>query len=335
MRKTRLALAMMSAASLTLAGCAHDSSVPEPEVAKSASNIVPQKKYAMIASDVAEALKQADQNRDAGALGPRIAGPFRVQREAEYALARATETTAPTSVVIDPKESALSSGSAFPRSFMAIDMTKTGRGIGTITVWQQPDARQNYQLWAAMDMFPAPPKIEIVNTKNDKPGYPETKPSEYSVDPATVLDSYVAYINARAMGDVKFNEGDPLYKQTEKQAHDLTAALNELGEAKIAFTVPNKDIRAISTKDGGLVMVGELRYNMTVTRTKDRATLKLGSSIGALAEGKKDGIAVVDKPVVAQYSTSVAFYIPPKGSKDPIHVLGGSVPALLSVTKAE
>lgn len=43
MRKTRLALAVMAAASLTLAGCAHDSSVPEPEVAKSASNIVPQR----------------------------------------------------------------------------------------------------------------------------------------------------------------------------------------------------------------------------------------------------------------------------------------------------
>lgn len=66
----------------------------------------------------------------------------------------------------------------------------------------------------------------------------------------------------------------------------------------------------MSTKDGGLLVVGELRYDMTVTRTKDTAKLKLGSFIGALASGTKDGVIEVDNPVVAQYATSVAFYLP-------------------------
>lgn len=212
---------------------------------------------------------------------------LKAQREAEYNLAKITETTVPTSIALDPKEATMASGTAFPRTLMAVDVSKTPRGIGTIAVWQQASARQNYQLWYLIDMFPSPPKIEIVNTQNSKEGYLENDPSQYAVDPATVLDAYAAYATSREMGDVAFNENDPLFTQTAKQASDLNQALNQLGEAKLAFSVPNQDIRAVSTKDGGLIVVGEVRYDMTVTRTKDGATLKLGSLIGALGEGKK------------------------------------------------
>lgn len=335
MRNSRLIIALLAAGVLGLTGCAQDNSLPEPETATKTGNIISAQKYSELVDEVSEALSQADKNHDVDALGNRIAGPLLTQRKAEYSLASATEATAPTPFALDPKEATMASGVAFPRTLMAIDVSKTPRGIGTIAVWQQATARENYQLWAAIDMFPSPPKIEITNTQNDSKGYLAMNADDFVTDPAGVLDAYASYANARQMGDVKFNEGDPLYEQTAKQASDLTAALNQLGEAKIAFSVPNKDIRAVSTKDGGIVMVGELRYDMTVTRTKDGATLKLGSLIGALSEGKKDGVITVDKPVVAQYSTSVAFYVPPKGSKEPVHMIGGSVPALVSVTKAE
>lgn len=99
---------------------------------------------------------------------------------------------------------------------MAIDKTNTARGIGTIAVWQQPTARQNYSLWAVLDMFPSPPKIEIINKQNDDQGYLATQAGEYLVDPAAVLDAYATYATNRAVGDVPFKTGDPLYQETEK-----------------------------------------------------------------------------------------------------------------------
>lgn len=334
MRNIRFALAVAVAGTVLLAGCAQDTSVPEPQAAAGVSNILPEGKYAEIASAVASALEQADQTRDVGALGDRISGPLRTQREAEYQLAKITQSTSPTSILLNPQEVTVSSGTEFPRTVMAVDTTDTSRGIGTIAVWTQSTARQNYSLWAVVDMFPAPPKIDIVNKQNNDEGYLSENSADYRIDPTTVLDAYATYATNRALGDVPFKEGDPLYEQTQKQEQALTTDLKELGSAKTTFSVPNKDIRAVSTKDGGLVVVGEIRYDTTVSRTKDTAKLKLGSNIGALAEGKQDGVVEVDNPVVAQYSTSVAFYIPPKDSSEPIQLIGASVPALLSVVKA-
>lgn len=332
MRKvTSAAIALAMAA--TLAACSSEEDVPTPQAGTQAEYAVSQEKYTEIVTEVQDSLTVAGDANDPELLNYRIGEPLKTQLTADYKLASVAPSFNAAPIALSADATPLLSGKNFPRTMMSVDLSATASSVGTLSVWSQANPRSNYQIRAAVDLFPDPPAIDLTSSLNDVTGYPDVSAADYLVDPATVLSQYATYLNDREMGDVTFNADDPFYIQSTSQVDSLNESLGDIGEAEMTYTAVDGAPFTVATTDGGLVLVGEIRYNMVITGDTEAGTVRLGSYIGALYEEAADGIVEIDQPVTAAYSTSVAFYIPPAGSETQVHVLGASTPSLLSVTK--
>lgn len=324
---------------LSLAACAEEEGVPQPRSGNDATEILSQERYAAFSEATKAKLAEADEARDAELLTYRIApGPLKEQRTAHYKLREAVgDSYTLDPIVIDPAAVPVSSGSAFPRTFMTFTGPRDGENLSTLTVWTQKTPRQNYQLWAETEIFPGVSVPAIVSQMDDVPGYPEVDPSEYAADPNAVLEAYVAYNESQEQGEIVFEADDPLYTEIADQQETLSNSIGDLGTAETTFATSDHEFHAVSTTDGGLILVGDMRYTIKLTRTNDDATLRISGDIGAMFTGgdDDDNIVEVDDPVHAVYSTTVAFYIPPAGGAEAVKVIASTAPTLLSVAKVE
>lgn len=332
MRKFSSAVAAALATTI-LAACSAEAEVPQPQAGTQAEYSMSQDKYAEITQMVEESVTAAGEAKDATLLSDRVGEPLRSQLTAQYKLASVAPSFTPADVTVSPDATPLLSGSAFPRTLMAIDFAATTSSVGTLQVWNQSNARDNYQLRAAVEVFPSPPAIDLTSTLNNEPGFAGLAADSFAVDPSAVVTDYATYLTDREMTGIQFNESDPLATQVAEQVDSLNESLGDIGEVEATFSAADSGTYGVSTTDGGAVLVGEIRYDMTITGNPDEGTARLGSFIGALYEGEADGVVEIDKPVTASYSTSVAFYIPSAQGEAQVHVLGASRPTLLSVTK--
>lgn len=324
---------------LSLAACAEEEGVPQPRSGNDATEILSQERYAAFSEATKTKLAEADEARNPELLTYRIApGPLKEQRTAHYKLRDAVgDSYTLDPIVIDPAAVPVSNGSAFPRTFMTFTGPRDGENLSTLTVWTQKTPRQNYQLWAETEIFPGVSVPAIVSQMDDVPGYPDVDPSEFAADPSAVLEAYVAYNESQEQGDIVFEADDPLYTEIADQQETLSNSIGDLGSAETTFAASDHEFHAVSTTDGGLILVGDMRYTIKLTRTNDDATLRISGEIGAMFDGEDDddNIVEVDDPVHAVYSTTVAFYIPPAGGAEAVKVIASTAPTLLSVAKVE
>lgn len=329
--------ALAVALTVTLAGCAAQEAIPQPHVGKESTDIVSIDRYQTFADETSKAIAQADAALDAAKLGNRVAqGPLRTQRTGQYAVKKALrDDYALDAIVINQDSVPVSSGSAFPRTLMAFAGPQENENLSTLSVWTQDTPRSNYQIWAEVEIFPGVSVPAIVSNESDVEGYSENDASKYVVDPAKVLPEYVSYNTKRKQASIPFTANDTLYTKLAAQQDTLAESIGELGSVKTTFTATDTPIKTVSTTDGGLIVVGEMNYSVEIAKVKESATLRISGEIGAVAPGNKDRIVTVTNPLIATYSTTVGFYVPPKGGSDEVKVIGSSIPALIKVAKKE
>ncbi|MFY9263737.1 MAG: hypothetical protein GX483_07885 [Actinomycetaceae bacterium] len=335
MRKTRI-VGLILAVTLGLSACAVEAAVPEPVLDKEGTAVLANENYSAFATEVVDNIAVADEAFDASLLGDRVTGPFYYERAALYDLAWIVSSVTIDPVTINTDGPALVSGTAFPRTLATFDETVKSGMAGSISFWVQSSPRANYQLWGVVDMFENPPAVELagaLETKQD--GFPQVEAADYVVDPTTVATAYADYVTNGEMGEVTFNENDPFKREVERQAQTLLDALEDKGTVESTLSIPDGELVGIATDTGGLVIATAVQLDTTVTKTDDDIILRLGSLFGALYSGEADGVVEVDSSVYATYYSTIAFYIPPAGSDDPVHVLGASDMMLYSVTKPE
>lgn len=326
--------AMAVCLALSLSACAGEPALPAPASQDAVEAVVTPETFATVVDRTTKQLNASDEKKSVESMSAYLAGPFRQERAAQYALAKIMGKNYKLSpVVLDPEATAISSGSAFPRTMVAFAGPTEQEKLSTLTVWSQNTARNNYALWAAVRLFPSIPDLSLLSELSDVAGYPQVEAADYVADPAQVVREYAKYVTSRKKGQIAFEEKDQLFTEITGQVKTLSDSLGELGTAKVTASVPLEETRAISTQDGGLVLVGQLAYSLKITKSEEDATLRIASTIGALAEKDPEGVLEVSEPVDANYITSVAFYIPPAGSEQVVQVIGASTPVLKSVTQ--
>ncbi|VEI13775.1 hypothetical protein [Trueperella bialowiezensis] len=325
--------ATLAGAALLLAGCSSGDSVPSATSGNAAHEVIDAEKYTQIATEAKESIDAANASLDPESLTNRIGGPARTYRGAQLKL----ESLLGDSYSLDPmpvevEAEPISSGSAFPRTMITAVAPRDGRNLSTLSVWSQNDPRSNYQLWADVELFPGVKVPDLVNQLNDKPGFPEVEAGDYAVDPSKVLEQYALYNGTRQQQQIVFTEGDPLFHQIAAQQDTFVQSLGDLGTAATNFAVGESGVRGVSTENGGLVIVGEMTYDVVITKTAEGATLRIGGEIGALhANSGENAMLEISHEGRARYATTVAFYVPPAGQDAVVSVIGASKPTLISV----
>ncbi|MFC5369784.1 hypothetical protein [Arcanobacterium bovis] len=333
-KKRAVSLAFASA--LMLSACASQTEPPAPASAKVAEAVVAKETFSKIAAEVNKNIAEADAAADANKLGARIGDRLRRDRDARYRLKRVLGNSYNIPpVVVDEKAVPVSSGAAFPRTIMAVAAPNNQQNLPSLTIWNQLNARDQYHLWGQVQIFPGVQAPKLKASLTNQTGKLTDDPKKYAVDPNAVINAYVEYNKSRQLTTVPFSAGDPLFTQISKQQDNLAQTIGDNGTVQTHFAAGPEPVQAVATEDGGILIVNELAYSVYVAKTKEGATLKLRGDIGAMfSQDANNAIVDVDKPVVAQYSALIAFYVPPQNAQDKtVKVLGASVPTLLSVSK--
>lgn len=327
------ALTMSTALALTLSACASQEDVPQPTSGNNEHAIVSDEKYAEIATETEAGIAAANESLDPADLTGRVNGPARTYRAAQLQL----ESLLGDAYELDPmlvatEGSPVVSGTAYPRTMMTTVPPRDGKNLATLSVWSQNGPRGNYHLWADIELFGTSNLPEIVSQLSDTAGFPEVDAADYAVDPAEVLAQYARYNGTREQQSIQFSPDDPLYTQIAEQQDSFVESLGDLGTAATDFAVGEGGLRGVSTASGGLVVVGEMTYQVRITKTNEDATLRIGGQIGAIHEQEGDNAMLeIDQQGIANYATIVAFYVPPAGADPVVEVIGSSQPTLISV----
>lgn len=326
-------LVLSAALALTLSACASEEAVPQPTSGDNAHVIVTDEKYAQIATETEAGIAAANESLSASDLTGRVNGPARAYRTAQLQL----ESLLGDAYDLDPilvttEGTPVVSGTAYPRTMMTTVPPRDGKNLATLSVWSQNGPRGNYHLWADVELFGTGNLPEIVSQLSDAPGFPEVDAADYAVDPTQVLAQYARYNGTREQQSIQFSPDDPLYTQIAEQQDAFVQSLGDLGTAATDFAVGEGGLRGVATASGGLVVVGEMTYQVRITKTNDEATLRIGGQIGAMyEEGDDSAMLEIDQQGIANYATTVAFYVPAAGAGSVVEVIGSSQPTLISV----
>lgn len=325
----RKLMAAVAVGLLALTGCGAQEGLPQPSSGNSARPLVADEKYAQMLGEAQDGIKAADESLDATKLGDRIGEPLRSQRAAELKLKSilADSYTLPP-LHIDPNSAHISSGVGFPRSMMVISAPAEGQNLSSLAVWSQDGARGRYRLWADVELYPGN-NVPLIVSAQDDVQLPTA--DDLAFDPSQVLAAYASYNGTRQQQAIPFVEADPLYTQIAGQQDTLVQAVGNLGTSDTNFEAADTGTRMVATEDGGVVVVGTMKYTVVITRTAENGKLRVGAQIGALATGSADQPLEVAKQASAVYSVNVAFYVPAKGKGESVSVIGASEPALMSV----
>lgn len=336
MRKSVVTAAVLSV-SLALAGCAgSNAEVPQPKAKTVAEEIVSAESYAEYVKTAAEGLKTADAAKNSSKLGARFGAPMVAMRAANYKLQAIYGTSYKMpALVLDEKATPVVSGTSFPRTLATVTQPTADVNFPTLSIWKQANARANYQLWGQTFLLPGLDIPALKGQLADGDSAQAADATTLLADPAQVLKQYVTYSNSGKMGAVKFNADDEVYKQIAAQRTALKEAVGDLATVATSTAAGKNGYVVAPTENGGVVLMGELAYAVTVTRKDADSTLRLGNQIAALVNKKAEGTVDVKKKLSASYQMLLTFYIPPKSAGGEVQVIGATSPILTNVTNAE
>lgn len=286
-----------------------------------------------VLADVQKQVGNADDKQDVKALESRAAGAFKYLRGQRYEMLKKDyKVDKPLILNTQVLRSAAvpnASGAEFPRVISVV----TAKDNDADTLPQaltlvQKSARDNYQVVFAGQMLPNSsfPGIAV--------GDPATKQltadaKDLQMTPEKALD---------ALADVLTNENS---KQKDQFADsEFIKAIHaaqksesdDADEAKVSYkrSVTKGDTYAVSTPDGGAIVVGKLNNKALFERTENADPLKSSDKLTEQLLGSSSSNGNVE----STYAEPVMFYIPADGSEDKIQLISADQ-VLLTVKEVD
>ncbi|MEE6273360.1 hypothetical protein [Georgenia wangjunii] len=334
-QRTRRRAARLAAAGTTavvlLAGCAGE--VPQPVPDPSATTPVPvldEVRIDRVLAEVEATLAAADEGLDPEALAERLSGPALEMRQAEYRLAQASGgENPPTPLTTESQIEVVATTDEWPRTLLVVSHPPEGSNLPLLLALTQEDPRSQYSLWFWTRLLPGtqtPP-----TASSDIGSTPVALDADGLVaSPQETLAAYAAALNDAASESAALFAADA-YRETyaESQAA-LAASVEAAGEVSRVNEVVPEATAALSTTDGGAIVVGVIRSTLTMRKTVEGSTLHAGGAIATLMGEDTE----VEGAVNGHYDVTLAFHVPPAGSDDPITVLGADQ-VLVEVTQED
>lgn len=315
-RGLRLTAAAVAAVAL-LAGCAGEVPQPDPEPAATAPQpVLDDDRIERILDDVQGVIEEADASLDAELLATRVSGPALEVREAEYRLAEASEgERSPAPLTTDSQVEVVAATDEWPRSLFVVSHIPEDANLPLLLVLTQDTPRSQYKLWFWTALLPG---AQTPTTARPEAGSPPLAPDAEGLT-RTPFQSVSAYADLLRDPATSTDFAEDPFRATYREMIDALAATVEVaGEVTERFAVQDGSVAAMSTDDGGALVVGVVEAQLTIAKTVEGATLDAGGDIAHLMGDSSR----VEGSVVAQYLVPVALAVPPAGSEEPITVLG-------------
>ena len=329
LRRPGVVLAALTAVAVAGSGVAAQASqtpAPSPSPSADAAGQAPASpvlidvQFRRVLEQVASAVDAGDAAKDTGLLGPRVAGSELEVRTQNYKIrsqvgtyearmpVRATKLL--TTVVTDKR--------SWPRTVMAVTQGE-GNVVPQLLTLTQVSPRENYKLVHTTPLQPGTTFPSIAR------GGTETLASTDKAE--------LAYNGEEALGVLgdRLNSADSSYKDklTEGESSPYIAdtlayqtdVVNSGVNGNFAFThrVDPASVVVFRTADGGALALGRLNFTFDGTPKAAGDKLTIGDDAAALAGGRETSTGMV-----LNFAESVAVYIPPAGSSDPLKLVAAT-----------
>nr|WP_082699184.1 hypothetical protein [Arthrobacter sp. EPSL27] len=329
LRRSGAVVAVLTATAVAGSGVAAQASqTPAPAPATSsaaaeqapASPVLVDAQFRRILEQVASAVDAGDAAKDASKLEPRVAGPELEVRTQNYKIrsqvgsyearmpVRATKLL--TTVVTDQR--------SWPRTVMAVTQGE-GNVVPQLLTLTQASPRDNYKLVLTTPLQPGTtfPGIARGGTETVAPG--DKTGLLYSGEEAMgILGDRLNSAESTFKDKLAEGESSPYIADTLAYQSDV---VNSGVNGTFSFThkaVPDS-IAVFRTADGGALALGRLDFAFDGTPKASGDKLTIGDDAAALAGGKETSTGMV-----LNFAESVAVYIPPAGSQDPMKLVAAT-----------
>lgn len=329
-----VAVAASTAALLAGTGAVAQATTPEPAATPDASStasagsasaagdgpVLLDAQFRRILEQVSSAADAGDAAKDAKKLAARVAGTelevrtqnYKIRsRVASYDARMPVRATKLLTTVVTSKRT-------WPRSVLAVTQGE-GNVVPQLLTLVQKSPRENYKLVNTSPLQPGTtfPAIARNGTETLAPG--DKSGLLYSGQEAlSGLADRLTKDNSTFKNKLVEGQSSPYIADTlSYQADVVKSGVN----GEFAFThkvVPDSTV-VFRTSDGGALVLGRLTFNFDGTPKSEGDKLSIGNDAAVLAGGKETTTGMV-----LNFAESVAVYVPPSGSKDPMKLVAGT-----------
>ena len=312
------AQASTSSAPASTAAAPTTSAAAAPEAG--GTPVVLDAQFRRILEQVASATDAGDAAKDAKKLAARVAGTELEVRTQNYKIRSRVASYDPrmpvrstkllTTVVTDKRE--------WPRSVLAVTQGE-GNVVPQLLTLVQKSPRENYKLVGTSPLQPGTTFPAIVRGGTESLAAGDKSGLLYSGQEALAgLADRLTKSNSTFKSKLVEGESSPYIADTLSYQADI---VKDGVDGKFAFThkvVPENTV-VFRTEDGGALVLGRLTFNFDGTPKAEGDKLSIGNDAAVLAGGKETTTGMVLK-----FAESVAVYVPPADSKDPMKLVAAT-----------
>ncbi|MHC6592316.1 hypothetical protein [Arthrobacter sp. C152] len=276
--------------------------------------------FRRILEQVSSATDAGDAAKDAAKLAERVAGPELEVRTQNYKIRSQVGSYEPRMPVRSTKllTTVVTSDRNWPRSVLAVTQGD-GNVVPQILTLVQKSPRENYKLTETTPLQPGTtfPTINRGGTQTlapaDKAGllYSGEEAMSGLADRLTSADS--PFKDKLVEGDSSPYIADTLSYQAE------VAKAGENGNFTFTHKVVPESTVVFRTSDGGALVLGRINFGFEGTPKASGDKLTIGDDAAALAGGKETTTGMV-----LSFAESMAVYVPPAGSSDPMKLIAAT-----------
>ncbi len=270
---------------------------------------------------------RGDSEKNVQTIAPRFAGVAYYMRKANYEVGAKVEGTVPLAPIAAERllsyNIPVTDGGekSWPRSFVTVTQGENNT-VPQIILFRQESARDNYKIIESVPMLPGgvfpKPNLDSLGANGLDPASAEG----LAMSPNDAINTLASRLNDPSGEQKDSIEGNQYLDFVDKTRQDrIDGSKDDKGESILEVSIqhapPGNEVNAYSTSDGGAVVVGYLNYLMTTTPL-NRATLNIPNYQEIL------GTETTEQPLEEFFGESVALYVPPAGSKDPLKLFAAT-----------
>ncbi|MFF1880933.1 hypothetical protein ACFVVC_05690 [Pseudarthrobacter sp. NPDC058196] len=328
--KATMVAAGVAAVVLAGSGTAAQAASPSPQPSGSASSpaakdgtgspVLLEAQFRRILEQVSSATDAGDAAKDAAKLADRVAGPELEIRTQNYKIRSQVGSYEPRMPVRSTKllTTVITSGRDWPRQVLAVTQGD-GNVVPQILTLVQQSPRENYKLMETTPLQPGTtfPTIGRGGTQtlaaSDKSGllYSGEEAMSGLADRLTSADS--PFKDKLVEGSSSPYIADTLSYQAE------VVKAGENGNFSFTHKVMPESTVVFRTSDGGALVLGRINFGFEGTPKAAGDKLSIGDDAAALAGGKETSTGMV-----LSFAESMAVYVPPAGSTDPMKLVAAT-----------
>jgi hypothetical protein len=296
---------------------------PSPESTGSANRAAPvllDAQFRRILEQVSSATDAGDAAKDAGKLDPRVGGTELEVRSQNYKIRSQVGSYEARMPVRSTKllTTVVTSGRDWPRSVMAVTQGE-GNVVPQLLTLVQPAPRENYKLVETTPLQPGTTFPSIARGGTETLAAGDKAGLLYSGEEALAgLADRLSTADSSFKDKLVEGESSPYIADTlSYQAEVAESGANGI----FSFThkvVPESTV-VFKTADGGALVLGRLDFGFDGTPKASGDKLTIGDDAAALAGGKETTTGMV-----LNFAESMAVYIPPTGSTDPMKLVAAT-----------